>query len=164
MYKREDLYTAEQDVLRFFLFMCFTSLHIGDARAVTIESIFGGELHYSRQKTRAQVAVPLSSPALRLIEYYRGDRRKGLLIEGLPTDQDINRKLKTICGRAGITKKISAKAARHTFATLYYKKNQGDIATLSNILGHSSLAMTMIYAHIDKENRSRGIHVFDDLA
>lgn len=164
MYKREDLEKQEQDVLRFFLFMCFTSLHISDARALTIEAIFGGELHYSRQKTRAQVAVPLSAPALKLIEYYQGQRKKGPLITGLPTDQDINRKLKTICGRAGISKKVSAKTARHTFATLYYKKNQGDIATLSNILGHSSLAMTMIYAHIDKENRSQGIHVFDDLA
>lgn len=162
MYKREDLEKQEQDVLRFFLFMCFTSLHISDARALTIEAIFGGELHYSRQKTRAQVAVPLSAPALKLIEYYQGQRKKGPLITGLPTDQDINRKLKTICGRAGISKKVSAKTARHTFATLYYKKNQGDIATLSNILGHSSLTMTMIYAHIDKENRSQGIHVFDD--
>lgn len=164
MYRREDLEKQEQDVLRFFLFMCFTSLHISDARALTIEAIFGGELHYSRQKTRAQVAVPLSVPALKLIEYYQGQRKKGPLITGLPTDQDINRKLKTISGRAGISKKVSAKTARHTFATLYYKKNQGDIATLSNILGHSSLAMTMIYAHIDKENRSQGIHVFDDLA
>lgn len=164
MYKRGGLDEQEQDVLRFFLFMCFTSLHISDARAVTIEAIFGGELHYSRQKTRTQVAVPLSAPALKLVEHYRGDRTKGALITGLPTDQDINRKLKTICGRAGITKKVSAKTARHTFATLYYKKNQGDIATLSNILGHSSLAMTMIYAHIDKENRDNGIHVFDDLA
>lgn len=108
--------------------------------------------------------MPLSVPALKLIKYYQGERKKGVLITGLPTDQDINRTLKTICGLAGISKKVSAKTARHTFATLYYKKNQGDIATLSNILGHSSLAMTMIYAHIDKENRSQGIHVFDDMA
>lgn len=164
MYKRDDLEKHDQDVLRFFLFMCFTSLHISDARALTIEAIFGGELHYSRKKTHAQVSVPLSAPALQLIKYYQGERKKGVLITGLPTDQNINRTLKTICGLAGITKKVSAKTARHTFATLYYKKNQGDIATLSNILGHSSLAMTMIYAHIDKENRSQGIHVFDDLA
>ena len=164
LFQSEELEDQEQDVLRFFLFMAFTSLHIGDARAVTIESINHKELHYVRKKTRKQVCVPLSEPARKLIDYYKGNRTHGILIQGLTSDQNINRKLKMICGRAGICKQISAKAARHTFATLYYKKNKGDIATLSNILGHSSLSMTMIYAHIDKENRDQGIHVFDELA
>lgn len=164
LFQREELEEQEQDVLRFFLFMTFTSLHIGDARAVTIESIYQNELHYVRKKTRKQVSVPLSEPAHKLINFYKGNRTHGLLIQNLTTDQNINRKLKVICDKAGICKPISAKAARHTFATLYYKKNKGDLATLSNILGHSSLAMTMIYAHINQENRDQGIHVFDDFA
>lgn len=164
LYRSEALDGQEQDVLRFFLFMAFTSLHIGDARALTIESISPNELHYVRKKTRVRVSVPLSDPAKKLIDYYKGSRKHGLLIQGLTTDQNINRKLKVICASVGIYKQISAKAARHTFATLYYKKNKGDIATLSNILGHSSLAMTMIYAHINQENRNQGIHVFDELA
>lgn len=164
LYRRDELESQEQDVLRFFLFMTFTSLHIGDARALTIESIYNNEIHYIRQKTRVRVSVPLSEPALRLIDYYKGNRVRGLLVQGLTSDQNINRKLKIICGKVGICKQISAKAARHTFATLYYKKNKGDLATLSNILGHSSLAMTMIYAHINQENRDQGIHVFDALA
>jgi integrase len=164
LFLSEELEDQEQEVLRFFLFMTFTSLHIGDARAVTIESIYHNELHYVRKKTRKQVCVPLSEPAQRLINYYKGERKHGPLIVDLTTDQNINRKLKSICDKVGIFKQISAKAARHTFATLYYKKNKGDIATLSNILGHSSLAMTMIYAHIDQENRDQGIHVFDELA
>lgn len=164
LYRGNELDGQEQDVLRFFLFMTFTSLHIGDARALKIESISQSELHYVRKKTRVRVSVPLSDPAQKLIEYYRGGRTHGLLIQGLTTDQNINRKLKQICSKVGIYKPISAKAARHTFATLYYKKNKGDLATLSNILGHSSLAMTMIYAHINQENRDQGIHVFDSLA
>lgn len=163
LYRSEELDKQEQDVLRFFLFMTFTSLHIGDARALLIESISPNELHYVRKKTRVRVSVPLSEPAKKLIDYYKGNRKHGPLIHGLTTDQNINRKLKVICARVGIYKQISAKAARHTFATLYYKKNKGDLATLSNILGHSSLAMTMIYAHINQENRDRGIHVFDEL-
>ncbi len=163
-YLREELEEKDQDILRFFLFMTFTSLHIGDARAVTIESIRQNELHYVRKKTRKRVSVPLSEPAQKLIDYYKGKRTHGQLIMKLPTDQNINRRMKIICERIGIYKQISAKAARHTFATLYYKKNKGDLATLSNILGHSSLAMTMIYAHINQENRDQGIHVFDELA
>lgn len=163
LYRNEELDDQDQDVLRFFLFMAFTSLHIGDAKALTIESVSNKELHYVRKKTRVRVSVPLSEPARKLIAFYKGNRERGLLIQGLTTDQNINRKIKIICARVGICKPISAKAARHTFATLYYKKNKGDLATLSNILGHSSLAMTMIYAHINQENRDQGIHVFDDL-
>ena len=163
LFRRNELEEKEQNVLRFFLFMVFTSLHIGDARAVKIEHIRHDELHYVRQKTRVKVSVPLSEPAQKLIHYYKGNRKSGLLILGLPSDQQINRTLKTICNRVEISKQVSAKAARHTFATLYYKKNKGDLATLSNILGHSSLAMTMVYAHINQENRNQGIHVFDGL-
>ena len=144
--------------------MCFTSLHIGDARNLKIEQIYNNELHYIRQKTRVRVCVPLSKPALGLVDLYKGDRVSGLLVQGLPSDQHINRILKMICGQVGISKRISAKAARHTFATLYYKKNKGDLATLSNILGHSSLAMTMVYAHINQDNRNQGIRVFDAMA
>lgn len=164
LYRNRELERQDQDVLRFFLFMAFTSLHIGDARKLRIEQIQEDELHYIRQKTRVHVCVPLSDPARRIIYLYKGSRTSGTLIQGLPSDQHINRTLKAICDRAGICKRISAKAARHTFATLYYKKNQGDLATLSNILGHSSLAMTMVYAHIGRENRNQGIHVFDELA
>lgn len=38
---------------------------------------------------------------------------------------------------------------RHTFATLYYE-NGGDIHNLSDVLGHSSLAMTERYMHMSK--------------
>ncbi len=80
----------------------------------------------------------------------------------LPTDQDINRVLKTIAGKVGITKDISSKTGRHTFATLYYKKTH-DIVTLSHLLGHSSITMTMVYAHALEDEREVGIHAFDDM-
>jgi site-specific recombinase XerD len=68
-----------------------------------------------------------------------------------------------IAAKVGITKAVSAKAARHTFATLYYKKNNGDIGTLSKLLGHTSVTTTMIYAHITKDCRADGVAAFDDL-
>lgn len=71
--------------------------------------------------------------------------------------------IKRICRRVGILKAVSAKAARHTFATLYYKKNGGALGTLSKLLGHTSINTTMIYAHIMKDNRVAGVSVFDDM-
>lgn len=152
----------EQDVLRFFLFMCFTSLHVSDAKALRVENIFANELHYVRKKTRQVVIVPMSVPAMRLYEYYRDGRNKGALFNNMPTDQAINRVLKRIAAKLEINKPITCKTARHTFATIYCTKNNGDITTLSRIMGHSSISMTMVYTHTLKENRMEGIKVFDE--
>lgn len=153
----------EQEVLRFFLFMTFTAMHISDARALQIEQIRGGEIHYRRLKTHTRVNMPLSKPAAQLVEYYRAGRGRGNLFRSLPTDQAFNRVIKRICKRVGIDKPVSAKAARHTFATLYYKKNSGDLGTLSKLLGHTSISTTMIYAHIMKDSRVAGVSAFDDM-
>ena len=159
----KNLPDNEISVLRFFLFMTFTAMHISDARALQIEDIYGGEIHYQRIKTHTRVKMPLSTSALKLVEYYRGDRLRGNLFRGLPTDQAFNRVIKRVCQKLGINKAISAKAARHTFATLYYKKNPGDLGTLSKLLGHTSVTTTMIYAHIMKETRVAGVSAFDGM-
>lgn len=163
LYKSDTLKENEQDALRFWLFMAFTGMHITDARQLQIEQIIGGEIHYIRIKTRTKVIMPLSAPALKLVEYYKGGRRRGKLFLSLPTDQAFNRLIKRVCQRADILKPVSAKAARHTFATLYYKLNNGDLGTLSKLLGHTSINTTMIYAHIMKENRVAGVSAFDGM-
>ena len=38
-----------------------------------------------------------------------------------------------------------------------------DIVTLSHLLGHSSITMTMVYAHVLEDEREVGIHAFDDM-
>ncbi len=162
IYNSDQYRDLDLQCLRFFLFMCFTSLHVGDALRLRIEDIRGSEIHYTRSKTRLNVCVPLSVPAVKLVEYYRGGRDSGPLIERFAKEQTINRKLKSICSVAGIDKPVSCKAGRHTFATLYYQKNR-DILTLQNILGHSSLRMTTVYAHVIDEVRAEGVHVFDGL-
>lgn len=45
----------------------------------------------------------------------------------------------------------AAHALRHTFASHFMQKG-GNILTLQKILGHSSLAMTMRYAHLAPEH------------
>lgn len=52
VFRSDKLDEGETDVLRFFLFMCFTAMHISDARSLQIEQIHGGEIHYTRIKTR----------------------------------------------------------------------------------------------------------------
>lgn len=161
LYGSGTLPDNEQEVLRFFLFMAFTGMHISDAKGLQIEQIMGGEIHYRRIKTHTRVNIPLSKPAVRLVEHYRAGRGRGNLFRDLPTDQAFNRVIKRVCKRVGINKPVSAKAARHTFATIYYKLNSGDLGTLSKLLGHTSVNTTMIYAHIMKDNRVAGVSAFD---
>ncbi len=163
VFRSDKLDKGETDVLRFFLFMCFTAMHISDARSLQIEQIHGGEIHYTRIKTRTRVNMPLSVPAAKLVEYYKEGRLRGPLFRHLPTDQAFNRIIKRVCKRVGINKPVSAKAARHTFATLYYKKNNGDVGTLSKLLGHTQINTTMVYAHIMKDSRVAGVSAFDGM-
>lgn len=161
LYGSGTLPDNEQEVLRFFLFMAFTGMHISDAKGLQIEQIMGGEIHYRRIKTHTRVTIPLSKTSAKLVEYYRAGRGRGNLFRNLPTDQAFNRVIKRVCKRVGISKPVSAKAARHTFATIYYKLNSGDLGTLSKLLGHTSVNTTMIYAHIMKDNRVAGVSAFD---
>lgn len=162
LYKSNALPDNEQDVLRFFLFMTFTAMHISDARALQIEQIKNGEIQYRRIKTHIRVSVPLTKASAMFVNYYAAGRKRGNLFRNLPTDQAFNRVIKRVCKRVGIEKAVSAKAGRHTFATIYYQRNPGDLGTLSKLLGHASINTTMIYAHILKASKVSGMKAFDD--
>lgn len=60
--------------------------------------------------------------------------------------------IKNLLSRAGIdTRVYSVHKLRHTAATLMYKYGQVDIRSLQTILGHSSVATTQIYTHVDED-------------
>jgi len=110
LYSSKTLLDNFQKVLVFFLFMCFTSLHIGDAKAIKMEQISKTTLTYYREKNRNSkpepVFIPLSEPAKKIIKHEAGLRLKGRLFDGIYTDQIINKYLKKIAKKAGIEKKL----------------------------------------------------------
>jgi site-specific recombinase XerD len=59
----------------------------------------------------------------------------------------MNRNLKIIAKKAGITKNLSCHVGRHTFATLSLE-NAVPIETVSKALGHGSIKTTQIYGKI----------------
>ena len=73
----------------------------------------------------------------------------------------MNRNLKEIARELGIDKSISLKTGRHTFATIYLRRTK-DIASLKEILGHSDLHETLIYAHVLDESKQEGIQCFNE--
>lgn len=160
LYHEETLGEGLQNVLRFFLFMAATSLHVGDAKDLRIEQFRNGELHYKRRKTRKEVSVPMKSLAESIFSFYRQGRKRGLLFRELPCEQKINIHLKEIAKVAKIDKNISCKTARHTFATIFYRHSK-DLYALKEILGHSDLKDTMIYAHLLDDAKTEGMKAFD---
>lgn len=164
MYNRNECPTNMHRVLEFFLFLCFSSLHIGDAKALTIEQICKDEFYYVREKLTNTcpkiVHVPISEPLQAIITRVKGNRKTGKLFNQIITDQRINSNLKEIAGLAGIKKKLCAKTGRHTFATIYLK-NTRDLNSLRDILGHRNIKQTLVYAHVLDQDRKNGVQIFN---
>ena len=164
LYQEGSLEAKYHKTLEFFLFMCFSSLHIGDAKTLKLEQFTNNSFTYFRIKNRNKkpepIVVPVSSTLRQLLFGIVGYRKNGLIFENLMQDQTMNGYLKEIAKIAGINKNISHKTGRHTFATYFLGKTK-DLASLKDILGHSELRETLIYAHVLDESKQEGIKCFD---
>jgi site-specific recombinase XerD len=164
IYKEGLLEGKYHKVLEFLLFMCFSSLHVGDAKKLKLEQFTNDSFTYFRIKNRNSkpeaIVVPVSSTLRQLLCNITGYRKKGLIFEHLPTDQTMNRYLKEIAKIAEINKSITHKTGRHTFATYFLRKTK-DLTALKEILGHSELKETLIYAHVLDESKQEGINCFN---
>lgn len=67
--------------------------------------------------------------------------------KGLST-QSVRGLIKKIVAQSGVTKTVTPHTFRHTFATLLLEEGV-DIKYIQSILGHSSLATTQIYTHVN---------------
>ena len=68
---------------------------------------------------------------------------------GKISDQSIRLLVRKLCKQAGIKKHVTPHVFRHTFATLLLEKDV-DIKYIQEMLGHSSIAITQIYTHVNK--------------
>ena len=163
-YRGGELNEKYHKTLEFFLFLCFSSLHVGDAKKLKLEQFTNDSFTYFRYKNRNKkpepVVVPVSSTLQQLLFNIVGYRKKGLIFDRLPADQTMNSYLKDIAKIVEIDKPISHKTGRHTFATYFLKKTK-DLTALKEILGHSELRETLIYAHVLDESKQEGIKCFD---
>lgn len=164
LYNKNFLPLGHQRSLRFYLFSCFTSLRITDLRNLKMENIKNNLLIYipykNRNKKSKPVTIPICKPAKRIINEESPYRLYGYIFN-MWTDQTINRHLKDIAGHLSIKKEITFHTARHTFATVFLRRTK-NIVALKELLGHSDLKTTMIYAHILTDDLESEMKIFDN--
>lgn len=151
LYQNPGLSDRHHKCLRAFLFQIYTSLRDSDVKRIEHSNIVNNELVFTAWKTRRNekvVKVPLNDNAIKFIS-----SEKNKLVDSY-TNQVQNRYLKEIAAMAGINKRLSTHCGRHTFATMFLE-SRGSVEVLQEILGHTHIGTTMIYAHIaDKRKRT----------
>ena len=128
-----------------FIFHTYTCLSYHDLRAFNVKKILevdGRKVYIGhRGKTKIEYTVPIMSPAIEILEKYKGK---------LPLLSNVkyNAYLKEVAVAAGIDKPVTTHWARHTGATLLL--NAGvPIEIVSKVCGHSTIKMTeRIYAKL----------------
>ncbi len=167
LYRNGELDYQLHKTLEFFLFLCFSSLHVGDAKKLQLEQFAENHFTYFRIKLKnskpVPILVPISEPLRYVLKNLVGDRKKGPVFEKMPADQTMNKRLKDIATIADIQKNITHKVGRHTFATIYLRKTK-DLASLKEILGHSDLKETLIYAHVLDQSKQEGRQCYNSFA
>jgi integrase/recombinase XerD len=123
-------------------------------------------LHVRQGKGHKDRLVPLS---LRLLEelraYWRLSRPTTWLFPGKKADQPIScgnvqRRIRCIAGRAGLSKRCSMHTLRHSYATHLLEAGV-DLLTLKALLGHRSLETTAHYLHISTQRLQKTPSLLD---
>ena len=149
-----------------FLFMCCTGLRISDAKSLRWSDIKtdsnGTRISKVMQKTQKPIEEPLSEQAQRFLPARGTAAADEFVFSNLPTEPAMNRALKSWCKNAGIEKNVTLHVARHSFATLMITEGV-DLYTTSNLLGHTDVKTTKIYAKIVDEKKTAAVNKLNNL-
>jgi len=144
-----------------FLFACFTGLRISDLRALHDADIHhDGErltIRFKMKKNGKWQYLVMGAQALKYLE------KAKLLHKDRPADDDrifllpgatqcLN-VLRAWGKAAGIPFNLTPHCSRHTFAVMSLQ-NGVDLFTLSKLLGHSTIAITQVYAKVVDETKT----------
>ncbi|MFI3293718.1 MAG: site-specific integrase [Rikenellaceae bacterium] len=138
-----------------YIFSAFTGIAYGDMKALTFDKLAKAEdgtwwIHAKRRKTGVAFDVPLLEPALQIIDKYRGRYTENKMFK-MPSDSKIGKYLRTIAEICGVETKMNFHTARHCYASVVTLSQGVPIETVSQMLGHSDMRATRIYAHISTE-------------
>lgn len=142
-----------------FVFSCYTGLAYADVSKLSaqhFQHINGQDwIILDRTKTKNQSTIPLLPQARAILERYKDSALQNLL--PVISSQNLNRYLKELASEAGINKRMTFHAARHTFGTTVTLNEGVDITTVSAMLGHRMLKTTQIYAKVNLQKIAKDV-------
>lgn len=139
----------------------FRGMRIGDALRLEWSDIKNGRLQYDAGKTGNPYDMKIVKPCMDILNRYKDAgtyyifpflryNEPDITLQQFKTEiknrtMVINRSLKKIAKKCGITKTVTTHIARHSFASIADQQLGGDLKTLQGLFGHSSREMTEIY-------------------
>jgi len=149
---------GKQEVLREFLFSCYTSLSYAEFSNVTYDdlkpiTLKSGETYFllcnERVKTNITYKIPIVSP---VVVKLLGNGESFQKIFNPLTNQPTNRHLKDIMSELKIDKAMTFHRARHSFRTIAAKRGIRD-SIAERIMGHAEgNDIKDIYTHLHDED------------
>lgn len=151
--RKKILSKPERNVMRAFLFSCFTGLRYSDLLSLDASEIFDWKIRKQTHKTGEAVYIPIPFQARLLLPEKLERGRVFDMVE----NSHFNKTLRKAAPKLGYHKYIHCHLARHTFATTCITLGISLPAT-SKLLGHRNVETTLIYAKfvdtfLDKEMR-----------
>jgi site-specific recombinase XerD len=136
-----------------FLFSCYTGLAYVDVEKLTPKDVVIGIdkkkwVYTNREKTGNKSNIPLLPKAIAILEKYQPEAQATGRLLPVITNIKTNAYLKEIADLCSFQKNLTFHMARHTFATTVTLTNGVPIETVSNMLGHSKITTTQIYATV----------------
>ena len=158
MDRRRFLTETEQDVMRVFLFSCFTGLRYSDLLSLNANEIFDWKIRKQMHKTGDPVYVPIPLQARLLLPEKMPDGPVFRVVE----NSHFNRTLRSAAKKLGYYKHIHCHLARHTFATTCITLGIPLPAT-SKLLGHKNISTTQVYAKIVDEKKTQAVNLLNGI-
>ncbi len=153
LYYENRLPSGQQNVLKYFLFSCFTGLRYQDIKDLKFSDIQvnkdqeGNDINIVsiiQHKTKDEVRIPLSNQAVKLLPDDGLDQQQ---VFRVLTNQKTNSHLKSIALAARLNRRLTFHESRHTFATHSLDKGIQE-KVVSELLGHKDLKTTQEYLKV----------------
>lgn len=146
---------AKQSSAQDHAIMCvlgYNGLRVGELCAIQVDDIgmMGGYLTIKlvREKSHEVAVVPLAPVTSQAVQKVMYGRTSGPLFRlrgEVPMDRrGVDRIVKRLCKKAGITKRVSPHSLRHTFITLSLDAGAA-VRDVQNSVGHADMRMVSYY-------------------